>query len=60
MFDEENWNENHLVDVFYVPKLKYNLFSVSATLDKDLEMQSNITCELSANKDGRVVATGAR
>ncbi|KAL6421482.1 hypothetical protein ACFW04_014069 [Cataglyphis niger] len=29
MFNEESWNENHLVDVLYVPKLKYNLFSVA-------------------------------
>lgn len=36
-FDGENWNENHFVDVLYVPKLKYNLFPVSAMLDKGLK-----------------------
>ncbi|KMQ85187.1 retrovirus-related pol polyprotein from transposon tnt 1-94, partial [Lasius niger] len=59
MFDEKNWNENHLIDVLHVSKLKYNLFSVGAALDKGLEMQStNITCELV--KDGRIVAIGVR
>lgn len=48
MFDGEKWNEYHLVDILHVPRLKYNLFSVGAALDKDLEMKSiRNTCELS-------------
>ena len=59
MFNRETWNENYLVDVLYVPKLKYNLFSAGATLDKGLKMQStSTTCELS--KNGRIIATGIR
>lgn len=58
MFNRNDWIRNHLVDVLYVPKLKYNLFSVDAALDKGLEMQStNIACK---TKDGRVIATGVR
>lgn len=40
MFDGDKWNKNHLVDVLYVPKLKYNLFSLSAVLDKGLQKHS--------------------
>lgn len=59
MFDGGKWNENHLVDVLHVPRLKYNLFSVGAALDKGLEMKSTrTTCELS--KDRRTVAVGVR
>lgn len=57
MFNGKSWIENHLVDVLYVPKLNYNLFSVGIALDKGLEMQSTKTnCELI--KDGRIVAMG--
>lgn len=59
MFDEENWNQNHLVNVLYVPDLKYNLFSVGAALDKGLDMVSTRSvCKL---VDGdRTVAVGVR
>lgn len=58
-FDGSNWNRNYLSDVLFVPKLKYNLFSVGAAMDKGLEMQSNKTmCKFS--KHERTVAVGAR
>lgn len=59
MFNGEVWNQNHLIDVLYVPRLKYNLFSTGAALDKGLEMQSTSeTCKLI--KKGRTIATGTR
>lgn len=59
MFDGNSWNENHLVDILYVPKLKYNLFSVSGALDNGLKLQSTKdTCELMRN--GRPVTRGIR
>lgn len=59
MFDESKWNLNHLVNVLYVPELKYNLFSVGAALDKGLKMVSTQSvCKL---VDGdRTVAVGVR
>lgn len=38
VYDEKQWNKNHLSDVLYVPGLEYNLFSVSATSDKGFEL----------------------
>lgn len=37
-FDGSNWNCNYLSDVLFVPKLKYNIFSVGTAMDKGLEM----------------------
>ncbi|CAL1672404.1 unnamed protein product [Lasius platythorax] len=54
-----DWNCNYLSNVLYVPKLKYNLFSVGTAMDKGLELQSDKTiCKLS--KHGRAVAVGVR
>ena len=36
-FDGNSWNLNHLANVLFVPKLKYNLFSAGVVLDKGLE-----------------------
>jgi transposase InsO family protein len=59
MFDGHRWNKNYLVDVLHVPKLKYNLFSVGAALDKGFKMQSTrTTCELTKNEN--TVAVGVR
>lgn len=59
MFDGKNWNQNHLIDVLYVSKLKYNLFSFGAVMDKSVEMRStNATYELI--KEGRIIAIGVR
>ena len=59
MFNGKTWNENHLVNVLYVPRLKYDLFSGGVAFDKGLEMQStSSTCELM--KKGHTIATGIR
>ena len=59
MFNGTQWNEKHLVDVLYVPKLKYNLFSKGTALDKGLEMfATSSDCKLT--KKGRTVAVGVR
>lgn len=59
MFDGTEWNVNHIVDVLYVPELKYNLFSEGAALDKNLEMVSTRS-ECKLVKGDSTVAVGVR
>jgi hypothetical protein len=37
-FANNKWNNNYLLDVLYVPELKYNLFSCCTALDKGLTL----------------------
>jgi len=39
-FANIKWNNYYLLDVLYVPQIKYNLFSCCAALDKDLTLSS--------------------
>lgn len=59
VFDGTTWADKHLDNVLYLPDLKYNLFSLSSTLDKGFTMATNsISCRI--NKNGRTVAVGER
>nr|XP_046472588.1 uncharacterized protein LOC124214366 [Neodiprion pinetum] len=37
-YDNNVWKAKHLAEVLHVPKLKYNLFSTGAALDKDMQL----------------------
>lgn len=53
------WQMCHLSNVLYVPNLKYNLFSSTSALDKDLNLFSNKhICRYV--KDGKPVVIGER
>lgn len=59
MFNGKEWKQNHLVDVLFVPDIKYNLFSLAKALDKGLKMMSNRKrCTLS--REGTIIAVGER
>lgn len=58
-FANNKWNNNYLLDVLYVPELKYNLFSCCTALDKGLTLSSDKNkCMFSRN--GQIVCTGER
>lgn len=58
-FDGEEWNEKHLSNVLYIPEIRYNLFSLSAALDKGITQKSDKnTCKLI--KGENTVAVGVR
>ncbi|KMQ84193.1 retrovirus-related pol polyprotein from transposon tnt 1-94 [Lasius niger] len=59
VYNGSKWKRNYLIPVLYVPKLKYNLFSLSSALDKDLKLSSdNLKCRLQYKRN--VVAVGDR
>lgn len=57
---EEKWVETHLINVLYVPDLKYNLFSTGSVLDKGYRSVSDDKKYLFKNKSGEVCATAER
>lgn len=59
VFNGSTWSRKHLSGVLYVPDLKYNLFSVTAALDKGHYLKSDKT-KCSLEKDGSTVAVGVR
>lgn len=58
-FDGKDWNSKHLVDVLYVPEIKYNLFSEGATVDESYKIVTDQRgCRIT--KQGRTLAVGVR
>lgn len=58
-YDGNKWQRKYLTGVLYVPELKFNLFSLSSALDKDLELSSDSQkCKL--RKDGIVIGRQTR
>jgi len=55
-FANIKWNNNYLLDLLYVPQIKYNLFSCCTVLDKGSTLSSDRNkCEFSRN--GQIVCT---
>lgn len=48
-FNGEKWNEKHLSNVLYIPEIRYNLFSLSAVLDKGITQQFDQNTYLQTN-----------
>ena len=58
-FVNDRWQQNHMTDVLYVPKMHVNLFSLSTALDKGLQFISDESkCQLLRN--GTTLAVGVR
>jgi transposase InsO family protein len=55
----DKWVDSHLLNVLHVPKLKVNLFSCGACLDKGIKMMTDSNgCTF--KRDNRIVAVGVR
>jgi len=53
------WRRHHLKDVWYVPEVVNNLFSVPTAADKELEYSLNC-CECKITKNGNTLVVGER
>lgn len=58
-FDGSGWTRRTLMACLYVPKLKFNLFSLTCALDKGCEVRGNKE-RLSLTRDNETMAIGER
>lgn len=59
-FNGSNWMDTTMYNVFYVPDIKVNLFSVACALDRDYLLMSNNNKCYFLNQDGSVAAEAIR